>query len=84
MTVPTPEQNLKGRLGATLLWVGLIILITFITYLPTLRNGFVIDDFQDVVDNQLLHTGQGLRDLWHAKLKRTLNQTGRNACPTER
>lgn len=66
MTVPTPEQNLKGRLGATLLWVGLIILITFITYLPTLRNGFVIDDFQDVVDNQLLHTGQGLRDLWTA------------------
>jgi len=47
-------------------WLGLIILITFITYSPTLRNGFVWDDSTDVVENQLLRTNDGLRDLWTA------------------
>ncbi len=60
-----------GRETPAYIWVGLIILITFITYSPTLHNGFVWDDFQDVVDNQLLHTSAGLQALWTAQWRDT-------------
>lgn len=62
----TQERSGKDSRWQVFLWVGLIVLITFLTYLPTWRNGFVWDDFQDVVDNQLLRTNGGLRDLWTA------------------
>jgi tetratricopeptide (TPR) repeat protein len=47
-----------------LLWAGLILLITFVTYLPALRDGFVWDDYENVAANQSLHTLDGLKQIW--------------------
>jgi tetratricopeptide (TPR) repeat protein len=43
---------------------GLILLVTFVTYMPALRNGFIWDDPQNLTDNHLLQSIEGLRKIW--------------------
>jgi hypothetical protein len=43
---------------------GLILLVTFVAYLPALRNGFVWDDDFHVTSNQTLRTFHGLVRIW--------------------
>ncbi len=47
-----------------LLWAGLILLITFVTYLPALHAGFVWDDRQNISENQSLRSLDGLKQIW--------------------
>ena len=41
-----------------------IICLTFATYLPAIRGGFIWDDDQHIVQNALLHDGAGLLRIW--------------------
>ncbi len=43
---------------------GLILLVTFLAYMPALHAGFVWDDHQNVTDNRLLQTAEGLKQTW--------------------
>jgi tetratricopeptide (TPR) repeat protein len=43
---------------------GLIVLLVFLAYLPTLRGGFIWDDDSYVTHNPTLHDGEGLRQIW--------------------
>lgn len=47
-----------------MLWAGLVFAITLVAYLPAMRNGYVWDDRQNVTDNRLLRTVEGLKQTW--------------------
>ena len=50
----------------------LILSLTFVAYIPAMRAGFVWDDQQNVTENQLLRTVDGLRKTWmdpHASIQ---------------
>ncbi|MGB7217318.1 MAG: tetratricopeptide repeat protein [Vicinamibacterales bacterium] len=49
---------------AGLAWGALLILITVVAYLPSLRNGFIWDDDDYVTKNLVLRSLDGLRQLW--------------------
>jgi hypothetical protein len=36
--------------------LGAILVATFAIYLPSLRNGWVFDDWEEFVDNKLIHS----------------------------
>jgi tetratricopeptide (TPR) repeat protein len=44
--------------------IGLLLLVTFVTYLPALRGGFVFDDRPLIVENQMVHARDGLPRFW--------------------
>jgi len=46
---------------------ALIAAVTFLAYLPTLRNGFVWDDDAFLTDNVLIKAADGLRRFWLTK-----------------
>ena len=43
---------------------ALIILLTVVAYLPTLRAGFVFDDYQYITDNRIVKASDGLYRSW--------------------
>ncbi len=43
---------------------GLIVLLVFLAYLPTLHNGFIWDDNVYVTNNPTLHSWKGLWQIW--------------------
>jgi protein O-mannosyl-transferase len=60
----TRKRNVKGHLGAQVLWGALIILITVIAYLPALRGGFIFDDDILITRNRLIKASDGLHRFW--------------------
>ena len=42
----------------------LILMLTVMAYLPALRGGFIWDDHNNITDNQLLRTLEGLKKTW--------------------
>jgi tetratricopeptide (TPR) repeat protein len=62
---PTPDASASSSASRQLLfYAGLITAITLIAYFPVTGNGFIWDDRQNVTDNQLLRTAEGLRQTW--------------------
>jgi tetratricopeptide (TPR) repeat protein len=64
---PLPAQGALASASASrqlLFWAGLITVIALVTYLPATRGGFIWDDQQNVTDNQLLRTTEGLKRTW--------------------
>lgn len=49
---------------ATLVGVGLLVILTIATYIPTLSNGFIWDDDYYVTNNHLLTSWEGLQRIW--------------------
>jgi Tfp pilus assembly protein PilF len=58
-----PLPSMRGRI-ATVAIAALIVLATFVAYLPALRGQFIWDDNQYVRDNVVLRSPQGLWDIW--------------------
>jgi hypothetical protein len=59
------SENLMGRSWKSLgLGALLIALLTFLTYIPALRGGFVFDDAMSITDNPLVRSGDGLFRIW--------------------
>ncbi len=46
------------------LQAGLILLVTFVTYLPVLRGGFIWDDASLTKDNRMVQARDGLYRFW--------------------
>ena len=44
--------------------IALILLLTIVAYLPTLRSGFVFDDFPLIVENRMIQTNDGPYRFW--------------------
>jgi tetratricopeptide (TPR) repeat protein len=57
---PTPARSRRSLYPG---W-ALIAAVTFLAYLPTLRNGFVWDDDAFLTDNVLIKAPDGLRRFW--------------------
>jgi protein O-mannosyl-transferase len=55
---PTASRRREILLAAA------IVVITLLTYLPAMRNGFIWDDDEYVTNNSLLRTPDGLRRIW--------------------
>src|SRR3954463_3787987 len=50
--------------GRALPGAALLLVATFIAYLPAIRAGFIWDDPDYVLNNRTLRTLDGLRDIW--------------------
>src|SRR4051794_25099662 len=50
--------------GRAFLGAALLLVATFVAYLPALRAGFIWDDPDYVLNNRTLRTLDGLRDIW--------------------
>src|SRR5664280_2529515 len=61
---PAQHQHPRGDRPRTLLWMGLIILITLGVYAPVLHGGFVFDDYELITGNQIVHARDGLYRFW--------------------
>jgi Tfp pilus assembly protein PilF len=59
----TAEPVLTTR-QQTVMWAGILALITITAYLPTLRNGFIWEDDDYVTNNLTLRSVKGLARLW--------------------
>ena len=46
------------------LLASVLAVVTFLTYLPALRGGFVFDDNALIINNRLIHASNGLYRLW--------------------
>jgi hypothetical protein len=44
--------------------LALLVLLTFLAYLPALKSGYIWDDDAYVTDNLLLRSARGLRRIW--------------------
>jgi len=44
--------------------IGLIFLLTVLSYIPVYSAGFIWDDDDHITNNQTLRTGDGLREIW--------------------
>lgn len=70
--VKNPQKNLKAESTATrpdwtiLLGALVIIIGAFVAYFPAIRAGFIWDDPDYVVNNQLLRSFDGLVRIWTA------------------
>ena len=56
-----------GRISLRLRWlagVAIIVLVTFLSYLPSINGGFVLDDALLLRDNLLIKTTDGLSKFW--------------------
>src|ERR1017187_5629277 len=65
--MPSRKPSLPARRSMLPLLLGmggLIVLITVITYLPALRDGFVFDDGSLILHNRLLKAPDGLYRFW--------------------
>ena len=47
-----------------LLWVGLIVLLTILAYIPAMRGGYIWDDNAYVTENATLRSFDGLKRIW--------------------
>jgi tetratricopeptide (TPR) repeat protein len=43
---------------------SLLVIVTLLAYLPALHNGFIWDDDRLVTDNPMIHSPDGLRQIW--------------------
>ena len=41
-----------------------LAVVTFLAYFPALRGGFVFDDDNLIINNRLIHAGDGLHRIW--------------------
>jgi tetratricopeptide (TPR) repeat protein len=48
----------------TILWAGLIFLVTLVAYIPAMRGGYIWDDDYYITENSTLRTSDGLRRIW--------------------
>ena len=62
--VPAASPTLAESRRALYRGWALIAAVTFLAYLPTLRNGFVWDDDAFLTDNVLIKAPDGLRRFW--------------------
>ncbi len=46
------------------IWGGLLLLVTFVAYIPAINGGFVWDDDAYITENQTLRTFEGLGRIW--------------------
>ena len=63
MVKAAPSPSAGYRLSLLRGW-AIIAAVTFLAYLPTLRNGFVWDDDAFLTDNVLIKAPDGLRRFW--------------------
>jgi tetratricopeptide (TPR) repeat protein len=62
--VEKPKMK-QVRVGASLpILAILLVVITFITYIPALRGGFIWDDDTLITENPIIKASDGLRRLW--------------------
>jgi protein O-mannosyl-transferase len=62
METPQTKQPRQG-IGLPTLAI-LLVVLTFITYTPVLRGGFIWDDDALITDNPIIKAGDGLHRLW--------------------
>src|SRR5919197_1041993 len=63
-TAKRPDATKRGKGSARLLWLGAILLTTFLAYLPSLRNGFINwDDDVYVTKNQLVRHPENVQQM---------------------
>lgn len=71
MSKPAPVRLLNKPLLADPRWIwllgALIVIATFIAYMPAIRAGYIWDDESYVTDNLLLRDLEGLRRIWIPK-----------------
>lgn len=63
-TQPAADAGPLPRSMPPLLAAALLFLITFAAYLPALKNGYIWDDDDYVVENHTLRNLEGLRQIW--------------------
>jgi len=62
---PRPARAFAGVVrGSDRAWVALLVVATFIAYLPAIQAGFIWDDDRYVTDNALLLSAKGLAKIW--------------------
>ena len=54
----------KGAKKSPALGAALIILLTFVAYIPAMRGGFVFDDYVLITENRMIKASDGLRRFW--------------------
>jgi tetratricopeptide (TPR) repeat protein len=57
--MPSPSSWLRRILGA-----GLLVLLTVLVYLPTMRAGFIWDDRELIIENPVVRAADGLHRFW--------------------
>ena len=58
---PTPYVSFANQ---PWLLASVLAVVTFLTYFPALRGGFVFDDNALIINNRLIHASNGLYRLW--------------------
>ncbi len=54
------------------MWAALLVLLALLAYFPALRAGFINwDDPRQVTENRLLHSVEGLRNIWGRSMTET-------------
>src|SRR5262249_35257261 len=60
LALPGEAKSLRDRA----LWAGVLVLLTFVTYMPATNGPFIWDDDRHVSQNRNLVDGQGLINIW--------------------
>lgn len=55
---------IKIKERVNLLQAGIIIILTFVCYIPAVRSGFIWDDPELITENPLIHAHNGLSLIW--------------------
>jgi len=55
---------MKSSHKTVIIWAGLILLVTLVAYIPTMRGGYIWDDDHYITENTTLRTLDGLRRIW--------------------
>ena len=55
---------MKSSNKTVIIWAGLILLVTLVAYIPTMRGGYIWDDDHYITENTTLRTLDGLRKIW--------------------
>lgn len=62
---PKPKSRIQGK-EYNLLWAGILVIlvITFLAYLPATRAGYIWDDDDHFTENELMNDWEGFKNIW--------------------